>query len=92
MLEVAWIKSQENSVIPAGKVKDFLPPVDVLSNRELEVYNLFGQGMKKREIADNLNLSVKTIETYVDHIKRKMNFQSTHEIIMHAIRSQNERI
>ena len=68
----------------------FTSAVDVLSNRELEVYQLFGKGMKKREIADCLNLSVKTIETYVENIKKKMNFSTTHEITMHSIRFLND--
>jgi DNA-binding NarL/FixJ family response regulator len=74
----------------SGDKIEFTSPVDVLSNRELEVYQLFGQGLKKREIADQLNLSVKTIETYVENIKKKMNFSSSHEITMHAIRFFNE--
>jgi DNA-binding NarL/FixJ family response regulator len=40
-------------------------PVDVLSRRELEVYQLFGQGLRKKDIAGQLDLSVKTIETYI---------------------------
>jgi DNA-binding NarL/FixJ family response regulator len=74
----------------SNKKMEFTSAVDVLSNRELEVYQLFGQGMKKREIAESLNLSVKTIETYVEHIKKKMNLGSTHEITMHAIRFLDE--
>lgn len=78
-----------NKMISGEKI-EFTSPVDVLSNRELEVYQLFGQGLKKREIADQLNLSVKTIETYVENIKKKMDFSSSHDITMHAIRFFNE--
>ncbi|MDH4028715.1 MAG: response regulator transcription factor, partial [Nitrospirota bacterium] len=46
--------------------------VELLSNRELEIYQLIGQGMKKREISEKLNLSVKTVENYMEHIKKKM--------------------
>jgi DNA-binding NarL/FixJ family response regulator len=63
-----------------------------LSNRELEVFQLFGQGLKTQQIASELNLSVKTIETHIEHIKRKMNFKSLHELTTSAIRwavSQN---
>lgn len=74
----------------SGNKIELTSPVDVLSNRELEVYQLFGQGLKKREIADQLNLSVKTIETYVENIKKKMNFSSSHEITMHSIRFIND--
>jgi DNA-binding NarL/FixJ family response regulator len=66
--------------------------ISSLSNRELEVFQLFGQGLKTQQIASELNLSVKTIETHVEHIKRKMNFGNLHELTTHAIRwavSQN---
>jgi len=63
-----------------------------LSNRELEVFQLFGQGLKTQQIADELHLSVKTVETHIEHIKRKMNFKNLHELTTNAIRwavSQN---
>ena len=63
-----------------------------LSNRELEVFQLFGQGLKTQQIATELNLIVKTIETHIEHIKRKMNFKDLHALSTHAIRwavSQN---
>ncbi|MBI4847331.1 MAG: response regulator transcription factor [Nitrospirae bacterium] len=61
-------------------------PLACLSNRELEVFQLIGFGLKTQQISAKLNLSVKTIETYIDHIKRKMNFRSYHELLMYAIR------
>jgi len=66
--------------------------ISSLSNRELEVFQLFGQGLKTQQIATELNLSVKTIETHIEHIKRKMNFKNLHELTTNAIRwavSQN---
>lgn len=60
-------------------------PVDLLSNRELEVFRLVGQGLKTKKIASELNLSAKTIETYIDHIKKKMNFDDTRSMLMHAV-------
>ncbi len=62
-------------------------PFDTLSNRELELYHLFGQGLKKRAMAERLNLSIKTIENYVENIKKKMNFRDTHEIVIHAVQN-----
>lgn len=61
--------------------------VELLSNRELEVYQLIGQGMKKREIAEKLNLSIKTVENYIEYIKRKMNLSNSHEVVMHAVQN-----
>lgn len=59
--------------------------IDVLSNRELEVFRLIGQGVKTGRIAEQLNLSIKTIETYVDHIKKKMHFKDSRDLFLHAV-------
>jgi len=63
----------------------FSSPIEQLSNRELEVFQLIGKGLKTRKIAEQLNLSVKTIETYIDHIKRKMNLEDSRDLIQHAV-------
>jgi len=72
------------------KFDDSGSPTKSLSNRELEVYQLLGQGLKKHEIADKLNLSVKTVETYIEHIKIKLQLKGTHEVLMHAVKSVNQ--
>jgi DNA-binding NarL/FixJ family response regulator len=59
--------------------------IDRLSNRELEVFQFIGQGMNTRDIADFLNLSIKTIETYIAHIKKKMCFKSSRELFLYAV-------
>jgi len=69
------------------KLEDFDHPTKILSTRELEVYQLIGKGLKKHEIAERLNLSVKTVETYIEHIKIKLQLKSTHEVLMHAVKS-----
>jgi DNA-binding NarL/FixJ family response regulator len=46
--------------------------VDVLADRELEVFQLIGAGTKTAEIAERLHLSVKTVETYRDRIRQKL--------------------
>jgi DNA-binding NarL/FixJ family response regulator len=56
-----------------------------LSDRELEVFRLIGEGRATREIADQLHLSVKTVETYQAHIKEKLALRSGRELIQHAI-------
>ncbi len=60
--------------------------VSRLSDRELEVYTLIGQGLKTREIAAKLNLSVKTIETYREHIKEKLGLKNATELVQNAIK------
>ena len=62
-----------------------LEPVKTLSNRELEVFQLIGQGYKRREIADLLYLSVKTIGTYRESIKKKLNLKTANELMRYAV-------
>jgi DNA-binding NarL/FixJ family response regulator len=61
-------------------------PVQELSDRELEVYQLIGRWKKTSEIAHELRLSVKTIEYYREQIKRKLNLKSGAELAQHATR------
>jgi DNA-binding NarL/FixJ family response regulator len=55
-------------------------PVDVLSDRELEVFRLIGEGVKTTDIAARLHLSVKTIETYRDRVRQKLNLKDGTEM------------
>ncbi|MCX8023040.1 MAG: response regulator transcription factor [Syntrophorhabdaceae bacterium] len=68
-----------------GKKDPTKSPVEILSDRELEVFNLIGQGYKPRQIADTLHVSVKTVESYRSKIKEKLNLNSSTELIKHAI-------
>jgi DNA-binding NarL/FixJ family response regulator len=70
-----------------NKFEDSDSPTKLLSNRELEVYQLIGRGLKKHDIAEQLSLSVKTVETYIEHIKIKMQLKDTHDVFMHAVKS-----
>jgi DNA-binding NarL/FixJ family response regulator len=60
-------------------------PIDVLSNREMEVFQLLGEGLGVRQIAENLFISVKTVEAHREHIKQKLNFKSSSELLRYAI-------
>src|SRR6266581_8694206 len=59
-------------------------PVQGLSDREMEVFQLIGQWKKTREIAEELHLSIKTIEYYREQIKRKLNLKSASELTHYA--------
>jgi DNA-binding NarL/FixJ family response regulator len=59
--------------------------VDGLSNRELEIFRLIASGFRTKEIAETLNLSKKTIDTYKEHIKEKLNLKSTSQILRYAL-------
>lgn len=60
--------------------------IESLSDRELEVFHLIGQGYGTRQVAKRLHLSVKTIETYRAHIKEKLNLADASELLRFAIR------
>lgn len=60
-------------------------PVESLSDRELEVFQLIGQGYQPRQIAQKLHLSVKTIESYREHIKIKLDLENAAELSQTAV-------
>lgn len=59
-------------------------PVKGLSDRELEVFQLIGQWKRTKDIAQELHLSVKTVEYYREQIKRKLNLKDAAELTQHA--------
>lgn len=69
-----------------GKKDMLSSPVEVLSDRELEVFELTGNGMSTAEIAEQLHLSQKTIETYRSRIKDKLNFKNSTELMFNAVK------
>ncbi len=66
-------------------------PVDRLSDRELEVFQLIGKGFGTRQISERLFLSIKTIETYRAHIKEKLHLADSAEMLRYAIQWVNSR-
>lgn len=56
-------------------------PLDVLTNRELEVFRLVGEGLSTKEIAERLHFSIKTIGTYRENIKEKLNLKHFTELV-----------
>ena len=61
-------------------------PMDKLSDRELLVFEMIGQGHSTRQIADELHLDMRTIETYRARIKDKLNLKDANDLLQHAIR------
>lgn len=59
-------------------------PIESLADRELEVFLLIGEGVKTAEIADRLHLSVKTVETYRDRIRKKLDLRDGTQLAHHA--------
>ena len=62
-------------------------PMDGLSDRELEVFRRMGEGQSTRHIAEELHLSVKTIETHQARLKEKLSLHSSRELVQYAIES-----
>jgi DNA-binding NarL/FixJ family response regulator len=71
-------------VHPGGALED-ASPVESLSAREFEVFNLIARGVGPSEIAQRLGLSVKTIETHREHIKEKLGLKDRAELTRYAL-------
>jgi DNA-binding NarL/FixJ family response regulator len=61
-------------------------PVDSLTDRELEVFRRIGQGQENRRIAEDLHLSLKTVQTHCAHIKEKLGFTNATILMREAVR------
>jgi DNA-binding NarL/FixJ family response regulator len=61
-------------------------PVETLSDRELEVFEMIGRGRTTAEIAGQLHLSVKTVETHREKVKAKLGLKTAAELYQHAVR------
>jgi DNA-binding CsgD family transcriptional regulator len=60
-------------------------PIERLSDRELQIFKLIGQGQTTRQIAAALELSVKTVETHRENIKAKLNLSNSAELARQAV-------
>ena len=60
-------------------------PIETLSDRELEVFDLLGQGYETRRVAESLQLSIKTVQAYCARIKEKLNLANGTELLREAI-------
>ena len=68
----------------AGQTLETDSPLAVLTDRELQVFRLIGEGRTTRQIAEAVNLSIKTIESHREHIKQKLNLESSAELAQRA--------
>jgi DNA-binding NarL/FixJ family response regulator len=71
--------------LAGGRSVRFGHPIQSLTDRELEVLSLIGRGLPTARIAGQLHVSVKTIETHRDKIKRKLNLDSGSELVRYAV-------
>jgi DNA-binding NarL/FixJ family response regulator len=71
--------------LSSGKRAESKAPIERLSDRELQVVRAIGQGLSNREIAQQLFISVKTVESHREHIKEKLRLGSSGELLRYAI-------
>jgi len=64
---------------------DARDPLEALSDREMEVLRLIGNGFRTKEMAQRLNLSPKTIDSYRDHLKDKLKLESGADLVRYAV-------
>ena len=69
----------------SGSSAEAHSPITDLTDRELEVFRLIGEGHATRQIAEQLRLSVKTVESYQAHIKDKLSLNNGRELVQRAI-------
>lgn len=72
--------------LASGNVSATDNPLDLLSDRELEVFELTGKGFSTKEIGIKLHISIKTVESHRANIKEKLQLNSSIELLRHAVR------
>jgi DNA-binding NarL/FixJ family response regulator len=73
-----------------GRTPSLRSPIEQLSDRELEVFQLLGQGFETRRVAQVLGVSIKTVQAYCARIKEKLELANASELLREAVR-WNER-
>jgi DNA-binding NarL/FixJ family response regulator len=69
-----------------GKTLATCSPTEQLSNRELAVFGMLGQGIGTRQIAERLGVNIKTVQVYCARIKEKLNLDNATDLLREAIR------
>jgi DNA-binding NarL/FixJ family response regulator len=68
-----------------GESEKIKSPIEMLSDRELDVYRLLGQGMGVRQIAEKMGVTIPTVNSFRNRIKDKLKLKSSTEVMLHAI-------
>ena len=89
-LSDAMVQTMLHRTVGGGREEVTRSPLDALADRELEVFRLIGQGVKTAEIAERLHLSVKTIETYRDRIRGKLDLSDGTALAHYATKWMQE--
>jgi DNA-binding NarL/FixJ family response regulator len=78
------MKSRMLQQLANGRGKIVVSPIEQLTDRELQVFRLIGEGRSTRQIAAELHLSVRTVEAYREYIKDKLSLKNSTELVQHA--------
>ncbi|MGK0184617.1 MAG: DNA-binding NarL/FixJ family response regulator [Verrucomicrobiales bacterium] len=70
----------------SGRRSSSTNPVEALTDRQFEVFQMIGNGKSTRDIAETLTVSIKTVDAHRDHIKKKLNLRSGTELVRLAVR------
>lgn len=73
------------SRLMGGHYEENQSPIETLSDRELQVFEMIGSGMTTRQVATNLDLSPKTVETYRENLKEKLNLKNASQLVRAAV-------
>ena len=79
------MKSKMLEKMTSGPPRSSDSLIDGLSDREIEVFELMGEGMKNQAIASKLHISIKTVETYKSHLKTKLRLKDSTELMQRAV-------
>ncbi|MFK7887711.1 MAG: response regulator [Gammaproteobacteria bacterium] len=80
------LKSSLAAKYISGQTAESASSIENLSNRELQVFRQVGRGRATRQIAERFNLSIKTVESHLEHIKQKLTLGSAAELAQAATR------
>ncbi|HEY3863845.1 MAG TPA: response regulator transcription factor [Verrucomicrobiae bacterium] len=73
----------------AGRADEVKTPIERLTDRELEVFQMIGRGVGTKRIAEELHLGIKTVESYRARIKEKLGLEDATQLLQHAIQWVN---
>ena len=72
--------------LAGGQPRGSSSPIEKLTDREFEIFQLIGQGKSTRDIAEQLHLSPKTVDVHRTHLKEKLDLKDATALIRHAVR------
>jgi len=85
-----YLSSEESARLlqrMSGKTRGNRSPMEILTDREFEVFQIIGQGKTPKEIASELHLSIRTVSVHYANIRQKLNLPGTSQLIHYAVQT-----